>query len=201
MANFFKREDTLLTPSNCTLLLIDYQPQMLFAVKSIDSETLVNNAVGLAKSAKIFKVPTIMTSISQKSFNGKIFTPLQRALPHISILDRTTMNAWEDTKVIDAVKKTKREKLVIAGLWTEVSIALPTIKALESGYTVYVVADACGGTTTMAHQMAMQPVVKSWILLWSMAAPMVLALSMSVSLSRLRQKKPILLFSLPKGGL
>lgn len=161
MANFFKKEDTLLTPTNCSLLLIDYQPQMLFAVKSIDSETLVNNAVGLAKSAKVFKVPTIMTSISQKSFNGKIFTPLQKVLTHISVLDRTSMNAWEDSRVLDAVKKTKREKLVIAGLWTEVCIALPTIKALESGYTVYVVADACGGTTKVAHQTAMQRMIQA----------------------------------------
>jgi nicotinamidase-related amidase len=161
MANFFKREDTLLTPSNCTLLMIDYQPQMLFAVKSIDNETLVNNAVGLAKAAKIFKVPTLLTSISQKSFNGKIFTPLQRVLSNVSVIDRSTMNAWEDPKVIEAVKKTKRDKLILAGLWTEVCIALPAIKALESGYTVYVVADACGGTTSLAHQTAMQRMIQA----------------------------------------
>lgn len=95
MANFFKKEDTLLTPTNCTLLLVDYQPQMLFAVKSIDSETLVNNAIGLAKSAKAFKVPTILTSISQKSFNGKIFNPLQKVLAQLPVLDRMTMNAWK----------------------------------------------------------------------------------------------------------
>lgn len=161
MANFFKKEDTLLTPTNCSLLLVDYQPPMLFAVKSIDSETLVNNAVGLAKSAKLFKVPTMLTSITQKSFNGHIFSPLQRVLTQVPVLQRTTLNPWEDAKVIDAVKKTKRDKLVIAGLWTEVCIALPTIKALESGYTVYVVADACGGTTAVAHQMAMQRMIQA----------------------------------------
>ncbi len=108
MANFFRKEDTLLTPGNCSLLLVDYQPQMLFTVKSIDNETLVNNAVGLAKAARIFKVPTILTSISQKSFNGKIFTPLQKVLPQVPVIERTTMNPWEDSKVLDAVKKTKR---------------------------------------------------------------------------------------------
>lgn len=161
MVNFFKKEDTLLTPENCLLLLVDYQPQMLFAVKSIDNETLVNNAVGLAKAAKIFKVPTILTSISQKSFNGRIFMPLQRALPNVSIIDRTTMNPWEDPRIIDTIKKTKREKLIIAGLWTEVCVALPAITALEAGYAVYVVADACGGTTCLAHQTAMQRMLQA----------------------------------------
>ncbi|HSW70639.1 MAG TPA: hydrolase [Gammaproteobacteria bacterium] len=161
MVNFFRKEDTLLTPANCSLLLIDYQPQMLFAVKSIDNESLVNNAVGLAKAARIFKVPTILTSISQKSFNGKIFAPLQKVLAQSIILDRTTMNPWEDPKVIEEVRKTKREKIVIAGLWTEVCVTLPAIKALESGYSVYVVADACGATTALAQQTAMQRMVQA----------------------------------------
>jgi len=161
MANFFKKEDTLLTPTNCTLLLIDYQPQMLFTVKSIDNETLVNNAIGLAKSAKVFKVPTILTSISQKSFNGKIFNPLQKVLSQLPVIDRMTMNAWEDERIVEAVRKNKHEKLIIAGLWTEVCVAMPTIKALESGYTVYVVADACGGTTKLSHQMAMQRMIQA----------------------------------------
>lgn len=161
IANFFKKDDTLLTPSNCTLLLVDYQPQMLFAVKSIESETLVNNAVGLAKSGKVFKIPTIVTSISQKSFSGNFFAPLQRVLANLSIIDRTTMNAWEDNRIVEAVKKYKREKLVIAGLWTEVCVAMPVIKALEAGYNVYVVVDACGGTTAVAHKTAMQRMIQA----------------------------------------
>lgn len=161
MVHFFKKEDTLLTPSNCSLLLVDYQPQMLFAVKSIDNETLVNNAVGLAKAARIFKVPTILTSISQKSFNGKVFSPLQKVLTQTPVLDRTSLNPMEDSKVTEAIRKTKREKLVIAGLWTEVCVTLPTLKALESGYSVYVVADACGATTALAQQTAMQRMVQA----------------------------------------
>jgi len=161
MANFFKRDDSLLTPSNCSLLLVDYQPQMLFAVKSIDNETLVNNAVGLAKAARIFKVPTILTANAQRNFNGKIFAPLQKVLPHVPVIERTTLNALEDLKVLDGIKKTKREKLVIAGLWTEVCVTLPAIKALESGYTVYVVADACGATSSLAQQTAMQRMLQA----------------------------------------
>jgi nicotinamidase-related amidase len=164
MANFFRKEDTLLTPTNCSLLLVDYQPQMLFTVKSIDNETLVNNVVGLAKAARIFKVPTLLTSISQKSFNGKVFAPLQKVLAHVPVIDRTTMNAWEDSHVIEAVRKTKREKLVIAGLWTEVCVTLPAIKALEAGYTVYVVADACGATTHLAQQTALQRMVQAGVI-------------------------------------
>ena len=157
----FKKEDTLLTQSNCSLLLIDYQPQMLFAVKSIDSETLVNNVLGLAKAAKVFKVPTVLTASAQKRFSGNVFLPLQKVLAQTPIIERTTMNAWEDSRIVEAIRKTKREKLVIAGLWTEVCIVFPTLKALESGYTVYVVADACGGTTTIAHEMALQRMIQA----------------------------------------
>ncbi len=164
MSHFFKKEDTLLTPTNCSLLLVDYQPQMLFAVKSIDSETLVNNAVGLAKAAKIFKVPTFITSISQRSFNGKIFTPLQRVLEEGPVFDRTSMNPLEDVSIATAIKETKRDKLVIAGLWTEIGIVLPAIKALELGYTVYIVVDACGGTTAVTQQTAVQRMIQAGVI-------------------------------------
>jgi len=163
MPSFFKKEDTLLTPANCSLLLIDYQPQMLFSVKSIDSEALVNNAVALAKSGKTFKIPMIVTSTSQKNLNGPIFAPLQRVLSHLPMMSRTTLNAWEDVRIVEAVRKTKREKLIIAGLWTEVNVVMPALKALEDGYTTYVVADACGGATTIAHQMAMQRMIQAGV--------------------------------------
>jgi len=160
MANFFKKEDTLLTP-NCTLLLMGYQPRMLFSVKSMDSETLVNNAIGLAKTAKAFKIPTVATSLSEKNFSEHIFSPLQKVLSPLSVIDHTTLSPWEDSRIVEAVKKTRHEKLVIAGLWTEICVAFSTIKALESGYTVYVVADACGGTTKIAHKTAMQRMIQA----------------------------------------
>ncbi len=152
---------SLLMPDNCAVLLIDYQPQMLFAVKSIDGQTLVNNAVGLARAAKIFNVPTILTTVAEKSFSGPTFAQLREVLSGLAPIDRTTMNCWEESRVVDAVKKTGRKKLVMAGLWTEVCIVLPTIQALEAGYEVYVVVDACGGTSGVAHDMAIQRIIQA----------------------------------------
>ncbi len=145
---------SLLTPDNCTLVLIDYQPQMFFGIQSIDRGMLINNAIGLIKSAKVFKVPTILTSVASKTFSGDFLPQLQAEYPGREPIDRTTMNSWEDQRVVDEVKKAGRKKLVLGGLWTEVCIVLPAIQAIEAGYEVYVVADACGGVSTMAHDLA-----------------------------------------------
>lgn len=161
MAKTNNQSKGLLSPDNCAVVLIDYQPQMLFAVKSVDGQTLVNNAVGLAKAARLFKVPTILTTVAEKSFSGPTFAQLREVLFDLKPIDRTTMNSWEDPKVVDAVKKTGRKKLVMGGLWTEVCIVLPTIQALEAGYEVYVVADACGGTSPVAHDVAIQRMVQA----------------------------------------
>ena len=152
---------TLLDPSNCVVLMIDYQPQMAFAVKSIDGQTLVNNATGLAKSAKVFNVPLVLTSVAEKSFSGPTFASLQSVYPELPIIDRTTMNSWEDSRVVDAIKKTGRKKIVMGGLWTEVCITTATLDALREGFEVYVVADACGGTSEMAHDLAMDRMVQA----------------------------------------
>lgn len=151
----------LLTPDNCALLLIDFQPQMAFAVRNIAGEALVNNAVGLAKAAKTFHVPTILTTVAEKTFSGPTFPQLTKVLSGEKPIDRTTMNAWEDSRVVDEVKKTGRRKLVLAGLWTEVCIVLPAVQAMEAGYEVYVATDACGGTSTVAHDMAIQRMVQA----------------------------------------
>jgi nicotinamidase-related amidase len=152
---------SLLTPNNCTAILIDYQPQMVFGVESIDRQTLVNNAVGLAKTAKLFKIPTILTVVAQKTFSGPMFPQVQSVFPGQEPIDRTTMNTWEDQRVVKAVEKTGRKKLVMGGLWTEVCIVLPTIQALEAGYEVYVVIDACGGVSITAHDMAIQRMIQA----------------------------------------
>jgi nicotinamidase-related amidase len=113
--------------------MIDFQPQMAFATNSIDGQTLLNNAVGLAKSAKIFSIPTTFTIIGEKRFAGPMFPQLTRVFPDQEMIDRTTMNCWEDNRVVTAFKNTGRKKLVLAGLWTEVCIAMPTIQAIEEG--------------------------------------------------------------------
>jgi nicotinamidase-related amidase len=161
MSNVTKQVPTLLDPSNCVVLMIDYQPQMAFAVKSIDGQTLINNATGLAKAAKVFNVPLILTSVAEASFSGPTFSQLREVYPDAPIIDRTTMNTWEDQRVVDAIKKTGRKKIVMGGLWTEVCIAFPTLDALREGYEVYVVADACGGTTAVAHDLAIDRVVQA----------------------------------------
>ena len=118
---------SLLTAGNCAIIMIDFQPQMAFATKSIDGQMLINNAVGLAKSAKIFSIPTIFTTIGEKYSAGQMFPQISRVFPGQEMIDRTTMNCWEDKRVVAAFKNTGRKKLVLAGLWTEVCIAMPAI--------------------------------------------------------------------------
>jgi len=151
----------LLDPSNCVLVLIDFQSQMLFGVGSVDGVTLINNAVGLAKAAKIFNVPIVMTTIGEQGFSGPVFKQLEAAVPERPYIDRTTMNSWEDKRVVEAVAKTGRKKIVMAGLWTEVCIAFPALSAIEQGYEVYVVVDACGGTTRVSHETAIQRIIQA----------------------------------------
>ncbi|WIG98850.1 hydrolase [Myxococcus sp. SDU36] len=151
----------LLTPQNSAVLFIDHQPQMSFAVGNIDRGVLLNNTVGLAKAAKAFKVPTVLTTVAAKSFSGPIFPELQAVFPEQKPIDRTTMNSWEDVNFHAAVKKTNRKKLVMAGLWTEVCVVMPALSAIDEGYEVYVVTDASGGTTKEAHDMAVQRMVQA----------------------------------------
>lgn len=151
----------LLNPTNCTVILIDHQPQMFFGIGAVDRQMLKNNVVGLAKTAKIFKVPTILTTIAAKSFSGPLIPELQAVYPAQIPIDRTSMNSWEDKNLVDAVKKTNRRKLVIAGLWTEVCVTFPVISAIKDGYEVYVVTDASGATTVEAHEIAIQRMVQA----------------------------------------
>lgn len=151
----------LLTPQNSMLLLIDHQPQMAFASHSIDVQLLVNNVTGLAKSAKIFNVPTVLTTVAAKSFSGPIFSNVQEVFPDYNPIDRTTMNSWEDPKVVEAVRQTDRRKLVMAALWTEVCLATASLSALEDGFEVYIVTDASAGVTIEAHEMAVQRMIQA----------------------------------------
>jgi len=151
----------LLTPQNSMVLLIDHQPQMAFASHSIDVQLLVNNVTGLAKSAKIFNVPTVLTTVAAKSFSGPIFSNVQEVFPNYNPIDRTTMNSWEDPKVVEAVRQTDRRKLVMAALWTEVCLATAALSALDDGFEVYIVTDASAGVTIEAHEMAIQRMIQA----------------------------------------
>jgi nicotinamidase-related amidase len=148
----------LLTPDNCVLTLIDHQPQMLFGVANFDRQTVINNTVGLAKAAKLFGVPTVLSTVETTSFSGFIWPQLRAVFPDAPLYERTSMNAWEDGPYRAAIEATGRRKIVLAGLWTEVCVAFPTIQALAEGYEVYVVEDACGDISDVAHQAAMRRV-------------------------------------------
>ncbi|MDH4607160.1 hydrolase [Pseudomonas sp. BN102] len=151
----------LLNPTNSALILIDHQPQMAFGVQSIDRQQLKNNTVALAKSAKIFNVPTLLTSVETESFSGYLWPELLGVFPGQQPIERTSMNSWEDEKFVAAVKATGRKKLVMAALWTEVCLTFPALEAIEAGYEVYIVTDASGGTSQEAHDMAVQRMIQA----------------------------------------
>jgi nicotinamidase-related amidase len=151
----------LLTPQNSMLLLIDHQPQMAFASHSIDVQLLINNVTGLAKSARIFNVPVVLTTVAAKSFSGPIFANVQEIYPGMDPIDRTTMNCWEDPKVVEAVRRTDRKKIIMAALWTEVCLATAALSALDDGFEVYIVTDASAGVTVEAHEMAIQRMIQA----------------------------------------
>jgi nicotinamidase-related amidase len=154
----------LLTPGNCQLIFIDHQPQMAFGVQSIDRQVLKNNTVALAKSAKVFGIPTTITTVETESFSGHTYPELLAVFPEHSLLERTSMNSWDDQKVRDALSRNGQKKVVVSGLWTEVcnnSFALSAM--LEGGYEIYMVADASGGTSKEAHDYAMQRMVQAGV--------------------------------------
>lgn len=151
----------LLDPTNCAVIFIDHQPQMTFGVANIDRQLLMNNVLVLAKAAKIFEVPVILTTVETKSFSGNMWPQLTQLFPGNTPVQRTSMNSWEDKNFVAAVEKTGRKKLVIAALWTEVCLAFPAIQAMQAGYEVYAVEDACGGTSEVAHRAAMDRIVQA----------------------------------------
>lgn len=151
----------LLSPDNHTLILIDHQPQMAFATRSIDIVELRNNVTGVAKAAKSFKVPTILTTVAEKSFSGPLFPEIQAVFPDQKPVDRTTMNTWEDDRITDQVKKLGRKKLVIAALWTEVCGVGPVLSAIDDDFEVYFITDASGGVSREAHDMAVQRMIQA----------------------------------------
>jgi nicotinamidase-related amidase len=154
----------LLTPHNCQVIFIDQQPQMAFGVQSIDRQTLKNNTVGLAKGAKIFSIPTVITTVESESFSGYTYPELLAVFPDAPILERTSMNSWDDQKVRDALKKNGRKKIVVSGLWTEVCNNTFALSAmLEGGYEIYMVADASGGTSQAAHDYSMLRMIQAGV--------------------------------------
>ncbi len=152
----------LLTPEESVLLLIDHQPFQFSNLHSHEPTMVVNNVIGLAKTAKVFGVPTILTTVTEER-GGFLIKGLQDVFPEQKPINRTFINTWEDERVVGAVKKTGRKKLVIAALWTEICLAMPAIQAMGEGYEVYVVTDASGGVSVEAHDMAIRRLVQAGI--------------------------------------
>jgi nicotinamidase-related amidase len=151
----------LLSPTDHTLILIDFQSQMAFATKSIDPVMLRNNAALVANSARIFNVSTIPTTVAEKTFSGPMFDEIKAAFPKARFFDRTSMNTWEDKAVIEEINRIGKTRIVLAGLWTSVCIVGPALSALDQGFEVYVIADACGDMTNEAHERAIERIVQA----------------------------------------
>lgn len=147
--------DALLTPEESVLVLIDHQPFQVANLHSHEPTMVVNNTVGLAKFAKVFDVPTILTTVIEER-GGHLIQAIQDVFPDQRPINRTSINTWEDRRVVEAVERTGRKKLIIAGLWTEICVAMPAIHALDEGYDVFVVTDASGGVSAEAHDMAVR---------------------------------------------
>ena len=151
---------TLLTSKDSVLLLIDHQPFQFANLHSHEPTIVVNNVIGLAKTAKVFGIPTVLTTVVEER-GGFLIKGLQDVFPDQKPINRTFINTWEDSRVVDAVKKTGRKKLIMAALWTEICLAMPAIHALGEGYEVYIVTDASGGVTAEVHEMAVRRMVQA----------------------------------------
>ena len=151
---------SLINANDHTLIMIDFQSQMAFATKSISAELLRNNAALVANAAAGFNVSTILTTVAVDSFSGPMFSEITDAFPNQQLLDRTSMNTWEDAAVIDEVNRLGKERLVFAGLWTSVCIVGPVASAIDQGFDVYFISDACGDISEEAHERAVERMIQ-----------------------------------------
>jgi nicotinamidase-related amidase len=160
---------TLLTPQECTLLLIDQQAGLAFGVGSIDRQTLLGNTIALARTATVFGLPIVASTSASKVYSGPLMPAIQKVLPDVKAIERRNMNVWEDTAAKDAVVSMGRKRLLISGLLSEACVSFCALSALADGYDVWVVADACGGLTPTSHELALRRMeaagvkVTSWI--------------------------------------
>src|SRR5213593_3625824 len=156
-----RSEKGLLTQDNCVVTLIDHQPQMLFGTSYPDRQSIINNTVAFAKATRVFDVPVVLTTVETQSFSGNIWPQILAVFPKHTLIERSFMNAWDDQNFVAAIKATGRKKIVLAGLWTEVCIAFPTVQAIHDGYEIYVAEDCCGDVSQLAHDNAMKRVIQA----------------------------------------
>ena len=148
--------ETLLKPAECVILLVDLQAGLGFGTESMPRQILLNNAIALAKTATAFNIPVIATTSASKVYSGPLFPQVQAALPEVKVIERRSMNAWEDDTVRGALQATGRKRLLVAGLLTEACVSFPVLSAVREGYEVFVVGDTCGGLTPASHELALR---------------------------------------------
>jgi len=157
-----QKTDHLLTPENSVVIIIDYQPTQVGSIESMDKYTMVKNVVAFIKLAKVYKIPIVVSTVNVKAAGLKSTIPqIAQEVKDLPSYDRTTINAWEDIEFLEAVKATKRKKLIMAALWTEACLLFPTLDALKEGYEVYPVVDAVAGTSIVAHDAALRRMEKA----------------------------------------
>ncbi len=153
----------LVTPDNCAVVFIDHQPQMTFGVANIDRALLMNNVVLLAKAARLYDVPTVLTAVETEGFSGYVWPELLDVFPGQAVVERTSMNSWDDAGFREALEATGRKNVLIAGLWTEVCVTWPALHLLAEGYNVFVVEDACGATSQAAQEASLSRMVQAGV--------------------------------------
>jgi nicotinamidase-related amidase len=156
-----RSEKGLLTPDNCVVAFIDLQPQMLFGVANFDRQMIINNNVALAKAARVYDIPVVLSTVETKAFSGNMWPQMQAVFPHQVPIERSSMNSWDDANFVAAIEQSGRKKIVLSGLWTETCVALPTIQAMHDGYDVHVVEDCCGDVSVLAHDNAMKRMIQA----------------------------------------
>jgi nicotinamidase-related amidase len=153
--------DHLLTPRNAALVVIDYQPDQMQVMTSMDREVLVDNMVSVARLASTYDLPVVLSTVNAANGQGNTLPEIKAALPDTPEIDRTTMNAWEDVEFRQAVEATGRKKLIMTALWTEICLTFPTLDALRDGFEIYPVVDAVGGTSPEAHRAGLERIVQA----------------------------------------
>src|SRR3984885_4527641 len=151
----------LYTPADSAVVFIDHQPQMLFGVANADRATLINNVTLIAKVAKEYSVPAVLTAVETESFSGYVWPQLLDIFSGQAVIERTSMNSWDSQEFRKAIEATGRKNIIMTGLWTEVCITWPTIEMLGEGYNVYVVEDCCGATSPAAQEAALSRMVQA----------------------------------------
>ena len=151
----------LYTPQDSAVVFIDHQPQMTFGVTNIDRASLINNVTMLAKAAREFSIPTVLSAVETESFSGYLWPQLLDVFPGQPVIERSSMNAWDDNGFRQAIEASGRKNILLTGLWTEVCVTWPALSMLDEGYTIYIVEDCCGATTSAAHDAALSRMVQA----------------------------------------